>query len=605
MIDRPLGLDFETYYAADYSLRLKRYNTSEYVRDELFLIHGCSFQPPGSKSYWVAGHDESLKECQKLGLDQRPVVAHNMAFDGFILHEHADIHCGTYVDTLSMARAAVGVHTRLDLDSLAELFGLGHKTAGLSDTKDKRILTPEECAALGAYCNNDVNLCMLIYDKLLPFVPYDEMHLIDLTLRMFCDPRLLVDTDMVLQEWNDEKTRKESALSRAEVLATTVSSNPQFADLLWSLGVEPPHKLSARTGKEVFAFAKTDPGFKALLVHKDEAVRFVTEARMKVKSTLNETRAWRMFWAGVTGALPVLLNYCAAHTFRWTGGNKLNLQNLPRKGVLRNAIMAPPGWKILVNDLSQIEARITVWLAQQLDILNAFFESDAGTGPDVYKLMAMKIYRIPLERITDAHRFIGKVATLGMGFGMGWKRLKLQLAVGFMGPPMEITELEARRIVNVYRGANAMVVKYWDTLDYILQQMATNKKFEYQLGPVIFKYESVILPNGLSLKYPSMKFDGDQVSYLSRYGRTNIWGGYFLENLAQALARIIIGEQIITISERNFVATMTHDEIVSLSPDENAAADFAWQQDVMTRPIAWAPGLPLAVDGGYDVRYSK
>jgi hypothetical protein len=599
-------LDFETYYADDYSLRLKKYNTSGYVRDEQFLIHGCSFQHPGHKPYWVAGHDEALKECQHLDLCKRPVVAHNIAFDGFILHEHADIHCGTYLDTLSMARAVVGVHTRLGLDDLAQLFGIGEKIKGaLLNTKNKRILTPQEAAELGGYCNNDVALCMQIYDLLLPYMPSKEMDLIDLTLRMFCTPELEVDTKMVYDEYLSEIKKKAIAVDDADTTAKVLGSNPQFAELLRSLGVEPPTKISARTGKEAYAFAKTDKGFKALLTHDDEAVQLAAEARMMIKSTINETRALRMYTAGITGGLPILLNYCAAHTFRWSGGDKMNPQNFTRKSVLRRSIKAPKGKLILVNDQSQIEARLTVWASGQEDVLQAFRDYDAGTGPDVYKLMAMKIYRIPLERITDAHRFIGKVATLGMGFGMGWKRLKLQLAIGFMGPPMEITELEARRIVNVYRSANPYVVNFWDFLGMILEKMATDKTFNYVFGPVVFKYESVILPSGLSLKYPYMKFDGEDVSYLSRYGRTKIWGGYFLENLMQALARCIISDNMLEIAERNFVATMTHDEIVSLASIKDAEKDFRWQQSIMTRPVSWAPGLPLAVDGGYAEEYSK
>jgi len=312
-----------------------------------------------------------------------------------------------------------------------------------------------------------------------------------------------------------------------------------------------------------------------------------------------------MWTAGVTGKLPILLNYCAAHTFRWSGGDKMNPQNLKRGGALRKAIMAPPGKRIIVNDQSQIEARIVVWLAKQNDILQSFRDFDAKTGPDIYELMASKIYRKEIKKITKEDRLIGKVATLGMGFGMGWKRLKFQLALGFLGPPMEVSKQEARRIVSVYRASNAHVVNFWHVLDTILAKMAAHKDFEYILGPLIFKYESVILPNGLSMKYPYMTYDGDNVTYMTRNGRANIWGGYFLENIAQALARCIIAENMLTISKRNFIGTMTHDEIVSIADKKHAKRDFHWQQKVMTAPISWAPGLPLAVDGGYAKRYSK
>ncbi len=602
-----VAIDFETYYSKDYSLSLAKYNTSEYIRDEQFLIHGVGIQCYGFEPYYVAGHDESLREVQKLDLHERPVVAHNTAFDGFILHEHADIHCGFYCDTLSMARAAIGHHSKHNLDVIAQLLGIGGKLEGLEDTKGKRILSKAESAHLGVYCMNDVYLCMEIFKRLRQYIPDPEMRLIDITLRMFCDPRLMVDLELVQSEYELEQANKRAAVFQADTETEQLMSNDKFANLLRELGVEPPRKISLRTGKEAYAFAKTDPGFKELLVHENEAVRFVTEARVLVKSTINETRALRLFNAGRHGNfLPVLLNYAGAHTFRWSGGNKLNLQNLPRGGNLRLSILAPPGMLILVLDLSQIEARITVWLAGQMDIVAAFFAADANTGPDVYKLMASRIFFKPVHNITDDERFIGKVCVLGLGFGMGWAKLRVTLAMGFMGAPVQVSEVEARRIVATYRRTNGYLVAFWERLNTMLELMATKRDLDVRIGPVRFMYHMIELPNGLALKYPGLRLEDSGVSYVSRYGRQSIWGGMLLENIVQALARCIIGENMLAVHDKGYyIASMSHDEIISLVPEADIENAYKVQEQIMTTPPAWAHDLPLQVKGGWDVRYSK
>ena len=602
-----VSLDFETYYSVEYSLSKPKYNTSEYIRDEQFLIHGVGLQEYGRDPIYIPGHDEALRECERWGLEDRPVVAHNMAFDGFVLHEHADIHPGRYCDTLSMARATMGHHIRHSLDAVSKVLGYEGKTGGLVQTKGKRELTPLESKILGAYCCNDVDLCMKIFHQLKQFMPEDEMKLIDLTLRMFCEPILLVNEDEVEAERVKEVEHKKTAVERTDTDTEILMSNPKFADLLRDLGVEPPTKISPRTGKETYAFAKSDMGFQALLSHDDEAVQLVARARVAIKSTINETRAVRLAQAGANGApLPVLLNYAGAHTYRWSGGNKLNLQNLPRGGALRRAIRAPEGHVLLVADLAQIEARLNVWFCKQLDILDAF-----ARGDDVYRLMASKIYGKPLSAVTKDDRFIGKICVLGLGYGMGWKKLKATLAIGFAGPPVKVTEAEARRIVNTYRAANPKIVQMWDFLSARLPSMAAYEDMSASLGPLKFLHKMIELPSGLALKYPGLQIEESDwghpdCSYLNRYGRSKIYGGLLLENIIQALARCVIGEQMLEIEGAGHkIATTTHDEVVVVVKESEIRDVTEEVELIMTTPPIWALDLPLAVDTGYDVVYSK
>jgi hypothetical protein len=607
-----LALDFETYYAVDYSLSLKKYNTSSYVRDEQFLIHGVGIKDGTAPTIWVPGHDESLRALEERGYGERPIVAHNTAFDGFICTEHIPLVAGFYCDTLSMARATMGHHIRHNLDTVARELGFGSKIEGaLLNTKGKRVLTEDEMQKLGEYCIQDVNLSVDIFWKLFDFMPPDEMRLIDLTLRMFCDPRMLVDNEMVREELKKEIRNKKQKLHETGLMKDILMSNNKFADLLRELGVEPPLKISPATGKDTYAFAKNDPGFKELLTHNDEAVVAATEARVLIKSTINETRAARLLEAGEAGRwLPVLLNYAGAHTYRWSGGNKLNLQNLPRGGVLRTSIHAPEDHFLLVYDLGQIEARFTVWFSGQEDILHAFRANDRGEGEDVYVVMAAKLFGLPIDDITPALRFLGKACVLGLGFGMGWKKLRMVLKIGFLGaPPIDMEPEEARQIVNAYRAANPYVVAMWDTLSNMLERMATDENLDVTIGPLRFMHKMIELPSGLALRYPglALKYNADwgsyQVSYETRNGRRSLWGGFLLENIAQALARCLIGEQMLQI--RWPIGTMTHDEIVAVVHKKDIEIAVPEVAKIMTTPPVWAPGLPLAVDGGYDRRYIK
>src|SRR5690606_35711538 len=344
-----------------------------------------------------------------------------------------------------------------DLDTLAKAHGLGGKTkrSALANTKGKMELTDQETRALGAYCVDDVNDTYSLFWKLYDFIPDEELELIHLTVNMFANPVLLIDIPRVQAELENESGAKTAALLRSGASAEDLMSNPKFAALLQQRGVDPPMKISPTTGKVTYAFAESDLDFQALA--KDPRVADLCEARIRVKSTIGETRAVRFLEAGKDGmCLPILLNYSGTHTHRWSGGNKMNLQNLKRGGELRRSILAPKGHQIVVADSSQIEARVLAWLAGQDDIVQAFANRD-----DVYKLMASAIYGVPVEEITDDQRFIGKICVLGLGYGMGPNKLEMTLRQGVMGPPVEISLDECRRIVSIYRSRNRKITGLW------------------------------------------------------------------------------------------------------------------------------------------------
>lgn len=601
-------LDFETYYDKTYTLSGKL-NTSEYIRDDRFHAHGVGIKIGNGKTLWYTGKNIPLA-LREIDWSKCAMLAHNTAFDGFICSHVYDVKPAFYLDTLSMARAAHGHHMRHDLDTVAKAHGFAGKVKrdALADTKGKQQLTDKEERALGAYCVDDVDDTYKIFWKLHDHIPDKELRLIDLTLRMFCDPVLSVDIPRVQAELEAEIGGKAAALLRSGASVEALMSNDKFAELLKREGVNPPMKISPSTGKPTYAFAKSDLDFQQLLRHPNKKVVALAEARLKVKSTIGETRAARFLEAGKNGMkLPILLNYSGAHTHRWSGGNKMNLQNLKRGGELRRSILAPKGHVIVVADSAQIEARVLAWLAQQMDIVNAFANKD-----DVYKLMASAIYGVPVDQVTKDQRFIGKICVLGLGYGMGPNKLQQTLKQGTMGPPVDISLEECRRIVSIYRSRNYKIKNLWKIMDGIIASMLTGTSGEF--GPLTYGKGYIQLPSGLFLQYYGLHGEAEvrhddlvvqEATYLTRNGRTKIYGGLLTENVVQALSRVIIADQMLEISKRYRVVTMTHDEIVVICPKKDAKKCLADMLKVMSTPPDWAPDLPLAAEGGYDNCYSK
>ena len=285
-----------------------------------------------------------------------------------------------------------------------------------------------------------------------------------------------------------------------------------------------------------------------------------------------------------------------------------NLQNLKRGGELRRSILAPKGHVIVVADSAQIEARVLAWLAQQMDIVNAF-----ANKQDVYKLMASVIYGVPVEDVTKEQRFIGKICVLGLGYGMGPQKLQQTLKVGNMGPSVDISEDECRRIVQIYRQKNWKIKAFWKKMDQMITNMTLG--IESKEGPLEVGKGFIRLPNGMFLQYFGLHGTAEitrddlvmtETTYLTRTGRAKLYGGLLTENVVQALSRIIIAEQMLKIHDAGYrIVTMTHDEIVIIAKKKDAKKALDFMIKTMSTAPDWAPGLPLAAEGDFDDCYSK
>ena len=608
-----ITLDFETYYDQNYTLR--KQSTSEYIRDERFKAQCVGIKVGENDVVWIPACNVE-KALRTINWSSFALLAHHTQFDGFILSDRYNIRPAYYLCTLSMGRGLHSIGVGASLDALAQYYGIGNKLPDiLSQTKGVREIPPEIMEDLGVYCAVDTQLCFDLYLKMIDRFPQEELDLIDETCRMFCEPVLLVDIPRATKALELEKASKAQKIKDAKEDPANLSSNPKFAAVLRALDVEPPMKVSPTTGKPTFAFAKSDAGLQELMIHEDEAVRAVVDARLAVKSTLNETRAQRLIDEGANGrSLPVYLKYYGAHTGRWSGGNKMNLQNLPRGGELRRSIIAPPGFVLCVADSAQIEARMLAWVAKEIDVLEQF-----RNGEDVYKHMAAQIYGISVDAVTPIQRFVGKVAVLGLGYGMGWRKFLLTITLGLMGPKMHLEPEEAQTVVNGYRNARRKTVEYWRTCDSMLEHMLYDMDGEFGVLTLDGTANKLYTPNGMYLEYPGLcqsdsgyvYFDYENTAIMARGGSPNmkrskkIYGGSLTENIVQDLARIVVGKQLLDIAQRYKVATTSHDEVVAVVPEEEAEEGLEFMLETMRTPPVWAPDLPLNADGGFAVEYSK
>ncbi len=645
---RIVSIDFETRWdKSDYTL--SKLTTEEYIRDRRFKAFGACIHEYGSGAaiQWYRG-DELPRILGTYDWNTTAVLAHNAQFDVSILSWRYGVRPAFIFDTLSMARALRGVEVGNSLARLASDFGLPEKGRAVHSTDGLEEISPELELELADYCKHDVFLCEEIFERLVQGYPKSELRLIDMTLKMYTQACLELDQKMLIEALSEESQKREGLLAKLGVDEGDLASNPKFATLLESLGVVAPTKVSKTTGKETLALAKNDAMFQALLNGENEDVALLCEARLKVKSTTERTRAQRFLDISQRGKLPVPLSYYGAKSGRWTAakGSAINMQNLKRGSFLRKAIMAPEGHQLLVGDLSQIEPRVLAWLADYEDLLDIF-----RSGQDAYAQFGSQMFGIP-GMTKESHpdlRQSAKSALLGCGYGLGWASFASQLLVGFLGAPpvrydkafakklgvtseyierfvgwednvkkmQEIphtcTEREllihcvaAKKIIDIYRATAHPVVSFWDMCDRLLTKaLAGGEEVVYKC--LAFRKNEIVLPNGMSLLYPNLRQVKDkatkQTNWVYGEDETKLYAGKITNNVTQALARIVMTDGMLRTSKKYFVAGTVHDEQIVVVPDEEVNDAKTWVLAQMTVEPKYMPGVPLAVEGGAHRRY--
>ena len=596
-------LDFETYF--DTKLSLTKMTTMDYVAHEKFKVWGVGIKINNDDTEWF-GEDEAEAAIHEIDWSAATLVCHNTPFDGYILTQHYKVIPKYYIDTAAMSRGLFpGQSARLK-DCAIRSFpddDTMRKGDELIDAKGVYDLDPETEEALAGYCIQDVDLTYALYNLMVKQMPQTEMDLIDLTCRMFCEPKLVVDREALIKFRDEAIAASEAAIEAAGIDRKVLSSNKMFPELIESLDIVVPTKVSPTTGKDIPALGKNDKAFTQMQQMYPQH-QHIWDARKAVKSRINETRAQRFIDATHDdGTISVPLRYYAAHTGRFGGTEKINMQNMPRNSPLRLALCAPKGKFVYVADLSNIEARMLAWLADEQSLLQQFRDGD-----DIYSNLASIIYDRPINKNDDpTERFVGKTAVLGLGYGMGAPKFQATLEAGAMGPPMKFTTNEAYEVVNTYRNTYSGIPALWQKLELKLAN-TINPAYDEEWCGLTFKDQKIALPNGLALHYNNLRFEGGKLTYDSRNTETT-WGGRITENIVQALSRLIVTDAMLRIQndkelDADVVLTV-HDEIVLISNTNNPDATMDKLIAHMCTPPSWAPDIPLDAEGGYDIRYSK
>lgn len=614
----PLFLDYETYWSKDFSIR--KMSPLLYVRDPRFKAHGASVATGLDEDpYWLTAND-LVDFLAKQDWPNTLLVSHNYNFDGLITHEKYGISPGARCDTLALCRTLLSHDLDFDLDNISKTLGYAGKLDGgqaLLDAKDIRDLPPDVERRLGLYANNDVKACREIFKLLWSHLPEHERQVMNIILRYSTQGILRTDHDQFDQVETAILTDRQTKLDKVGVNPTELRSRPKFAALLQARGVQPPMKESPTTGKPTFAFAKTDVEFMALRDNLDVADLIEAKLVWADNNAISRIKTIRTATSLPPNTLPVLCNVSGAHTHRVSGGGKINMCNLNRKGGLRDAIIAPPGHVIVVRDQKGIELRLNMWFSGQYDILELIRQ-----GGDVYLLEASRQYGIPFENMSEEthpdERQFGKIVELGAGYQMGGKRFRAFCAVGPLGlDPIYLTPQQSFDAIASYRNRHPFVVDSWNFNGHIALPQMVHNDCNLQRGPIIYKHEAIELPNGLKLQYPNLRYAIDEETGNGNWiwginGRIHkLYGGIMQENEIQSLAGEIIKEDMVKIDHELQttlgcgVVHQVYDELLSVVPERDATDVSTMMGEIMSRPRDWAPGLPLASSGGYAYRYGK
>ena len=613
----PIVIDFETYYDDDYSL--KKMTTEAYIRDPRFECMGLSIKDGNKATKFYRGEDGIEVVRQLILQEERPFVEHNARFDGGILALRYDIHPKHFIDTKPLMTVA-HFAPFAGGDSLAKaaiaLRKAGHniqdKGEFLSNMKGVHAsdMSEQDWQDYAEYCIGDVDICYALYKALYPIVPEAELRMMDVTTRMYTNPLFVFNVPLLEDYLKRLETARVDNLTfftdhfdfaTIAETETALRSRKKFPDLLETLGVPCPMKWSEKQEKYVPALAKTDEALTALLEHHDPLVAGLVETKLGVNQTLALSRCKEFLAIGRRGNLPVPLNYAAAHTNRYGGADKLNVQNLPKRSgdtSLRRSIEAPDDHVVLASDSSQVEARCLVYMANEQRVVDIFI-----SGECPYSDMAASIYGVSYDQIYhDAkvtptkegvtRRNVGKTTILGCGYQMGATAFAEQLRIAGLESVMDM----APDIVKTYRATNPNVKAFWATCQRAIEVMIAggdmwfggpkNDMF-YASGKSNFWgtiTPSIRMPDGTYLKYHNLRTEPDPEAYggvstvydqfkFGNYVRNYLYGGKLAENITQSLAFAILKYQALIMDDAGVPVNLNvHDEWVSVVHKRDAKA---------------------------------
>ncbi len=648
-------IDFETYFDSEYSLA--KLPEPTYVNDprfEFMAVGAAILQGDSEEHLYVPGPQVEEFITRVLperinGWDNATVVAHHVFFDGTILKK-LGVH-PPYILDIKYLSNHYEARGSARLADIATRFKLAAGPKG--DTLQFRGVRFHELSvtqrrALELYTRQDIRLEVEALKLLLPKVtnPTVEIPVMRHTLSLFLDPvlhfdfRLAGDIQVKMQKTlNDLVSATGLTLEQLRSDASFVEALQKALPDGWSVPVK-AHKRPSKAITKLLgrpgvgpALSKTDPEVQQLLTCPEPKVRQLMEARLATRSWPNHIKRitnLKEYAVAGGGKLPVPLHYYGGHTGRWSGAGGINLQNLGARGhndlinSLRTTIMSPPGSRLVIVDWSAIEARGLAWLAGQDDLVNQF-----RRGDDVYSLFATRLFeaRVRKPRQDDpaalaalfkVRRQFGKMAVLGLGYGMGantfYDRLRGDPLLSGLIASGKLSYNAAAGAAMTYRRTYPAIPIYWNTVERAFRTALRNgagRVFTIPQGKIAFRGDGhtvyLRLPSGRELRYPGCRIASGHVGMGEikwKYGY--LWGGGITENIVQATCRDLLAEAILRCEEAGYrVVFHCHDEVVCCIPTSHANLAYADICRIMETPPDWAKGFPLAVEGKVSRRYEK
>jgi hypothetical protein len=624
---RLVFFDCESFYDRKSGYSLSAMSTESYIRDPRFELHGAAIKWDRATSATWYDERELRHILKQEDWSDIFLVSHHAQWDHAVLSWRYDVHPKMSGCTLAMSRLVLGNHISVSLDSVRKHFGLPPKITpyGQFEGKHWHEMSPQVQQALADGSCDEVESKVIIFDKLLRDYkfPIEELDVIDSVVRMFTDPVLELDSQMLATLWEAEAARKLNGNKALGVSSAELQSTARFCELLEAEGIE----IEYKDGKNapIPAIAKNDPFMRDFLrEHPSDRVRALAEARLAEKSTLLQTRAETLGWVASRGPAPVYLHYSGAGTLRPSGGDGCNWLNFKRGSPIRRAVKAPQGFYLAPVDASQIECRCLHYLAGGPDdpVVEQF-----RNNHDPYVDLASFYYQEtiykpekddPRKAEMEAKRGMGKQGRLMCGYGASGKQFKATAASGQYGPRVDMTIDEANRFVDVYRSSNPSICArgtgYWAACERLLARLAGGPPMDF--GPLHIENGRIYI-QGAPMLYDTIEYhtpqpdeENDKTGWRvkKRDGWRFIWGSKLTQNICEGVSRMIVSQAMIRIKKKYGIQAKNwpYDELLLVIPRDGREEEMLelCKAEMVVEP-SWLPGIPLACDGALGERYEK
>lgn len=684
-----LWLDFETYSETPI-----KHGTYRYTSDCEVMIATWAVDD-GPVRHWDATTGEPMSEELRRHLEdpKQLICAHNSMFDRNVLKYALgiDVPIERWRDTMvqAFAHSLPG-----SLDALCGIFRIGDDNAKHKEGKQliqlfckprpknsklrraTRDTHPEEWQRFIEYARSDI-AAMREVAKKIPQWNYQGTELALWHLDQDINDRgFLVDTELAqcaldAVDREQAELRKQTKDKTNDAVESTTQRDVFLEHILQEYGIDLPDLKKATLERRL-----EDPdlpqGVKELI-------------NIRLQASASSTTKYKALLRAVNDddRLRGTIQFCGAGRTGRAAGRTFQPQNLPSRGLLkaadielgvemlkagcadlvfdnvmklttstiRGCIIAPPGKKLVIADLSNIEGRGLAWLAEEEWKLQAFRDFDAGLGADLYKLAYSKAFRINPEKVDSNQRSIGKVMELMLGYGGGvgafitgaatykfdieemannawdflpgnevheaegfleWMRKQRRSTFGLSDRAFIVCDVFKR----LWRAAHPRTASFWGDLEYTVRLAISEPGNTFECRKLRIRRDGnwlrIVLPSGRALCYPTPKVsDTGEISYTGpniysrKWGRIVTYGGKIAENVTQAVARDVMYYKMPDIETHGYnILLSVHDELITETQDTNKWTSYGLA-GIMSDSPEWAKGLPLAAAGFETYRYRK